>query len=235
MTRLRKIFLIGALAGFVVLPFIGRLAAMPAANAEAIESAQDNKAAKPAKVSYLPVTGGDYNIDKNHSIIGFTIRHNELTLVGGRFKEFTGSIHYDDKDVSKSSVEFKAKVESIDTGVEGRDKHLRTADFFEVAKYPEMTFNSTKVERKGKGYILIGDLTLKGVTKQVVLPFTITGAIKDSRGTTRIGIAAQTKIDRRDYGITWGHALTGGGFDVAHDVTIDLHLEAVQPAPKPAG
>ena len=81
-------------------------------------------------------------------------------------------------------------------------------------------------------------MTLKGVTKQVVLPFTITGAIKDGRGNTRIGIAAQTKIDRRDYGITWGHALGTGGFDVAHDVTIDLHLEALQSGPaaaKPAG
>jgi polyisoprenoid-binding protein YceI len=231
MTRLRKIVLTSAVAAFALLPFVGRIVTVPAANAE---MAQDSKAAKPAKVSYLPVPAGDYTIDKNHSIIGFTIKHNELTLVGGRFKDFTGTIHFDDKDPSKSSVEFKAKVESIDTGVEARDKHLRTADFFEVAKYPEMTFKSTKVERKGKGYNLTGDLTLKGVTKQVVLPFTITGAIKDGRSNTRIGIAAQTRIDRRDYGITWGHALPGGGFDVAHDVTIDLQLEALQPAPKPA-
>ena len=128
-----------------------------------------------------------------------------------------------------------AKVESIDTGVEARDKHLRTADFFEVEKYPEMTFKSTSVVRKGKSYILNGDLTLKGVTKQIALPFTITGAIKDARGNTRMGIAAQTTIDRRDYGITWGQALPGGGFNVAHDVMIDLQLEAIQPAPKPAG
>jgi polyisoprenoid-binding protein YceI len=118
---------------------------------------------------------------------------------------------------------------------------LRTADFFEVAKYPEMTFKSTKVERKGKSYVLTGDLTIKGVTKQVLLPFTITGAIKDGRGNTRIGISAQTTIDRRDFGITWGHALATGGFDVAHDVTIEIQLEALQPAPaappapKPAG
>jgi polyisoprenoid-binding protein YceI len=233
MTRVRKILLIGALAGFAMLPLVGRIATIPAANAEAI---QDSKSAKPTKVSYLPITGGDYRIDPAHSVIGFTIRHNEVTLVGGRFKDFNGTIHLDDKDVTKSSVEFKAKVESIDTGVEARDKHLRTADFFEVAKYPEMTFKSTRVERKGKDrYVLYGDLTLKGVTKQVALPFTITGAIKDGRGNTRIGIAAQTKIDRRDYGITWGHALAGGGFDVGHEVTIDLHLEALQPAPKPAG
>lgn len=229
MTPLRKTVLIGALAGFAVLPFVGRIATVLPAKAESPQ------ATKPAKVSYLPIPAGDYRLDAAHSIIGFSIRHNELTLVTGRFKNFTGTIHYD-TDVTKSSVEFNAKVESIDTGVEGRDKHLRTADFFEVEKYPEMTFKSTRVERKGKaGYVLHGDLTLKGVTKQVALPFTLTGAIKDGRGNTRIGIAAQTKIDRRDYGITWGHALAGGGFDVAHEVTIDLHLEAIQPAPKPAG
>jgi polyisoprenoid-binding protein YceI len=231
--RLRKLVLLSALAGFAVLPFAGRLATILTVNAEAT---QDNKAAKPAKVSYIPIPAGDYRIDPAHSIIGFSIRHNEINLVSGRFKDFTGSIHFDDKDAAKSSVEFKAKVESIDTGVAARDNHLRTADFFEVAKYPEMTFKTTKVERKGKaGYILTGDLTIKGVTKQVVLPFAITGAIKDARGNTRMGVAAQTIIDRRDYGITWGHALPGGGFDVAHDVTIDLHLEAIQSAPKPAG
>jgi polyisoprenoid-binding protein YceI len=238
MTRLKKTILIGALAMFAVLPFVGRLATVRTANAETGVIPQEAKNAQATKVSYLPIPSGDYNIDKNHSSIGFTIRHNELTLVGGRFKDFTGTIHFDDKDVSKSSVEFNAKVESIDTGVANRDNHLRTADFFEVAKYPEMTFKSTRVERKGKGYVLTGDLTLKGVTKQVMLPFTMTGAIKDNRGNTRIGIAAQTKIDRRDYGITWGKPLANGGFDVAHDVTIDLHLEAIQPAPaaaKPAG
>ena len=230
MIRLRKIVLLSALAALAVLPFVGRIAAIPEADA------QDNKTTKSTKVSYVSIPVGDYKLDGAHSVIGFSIRHNELTLVTGRFKNFAGTIHYD-TDVTKSSVEFTAKVESIDTGVEGRDKHLRTADFFEVAKYPEMTFKSTRVERKGKDrYILHGDLTIKGVTKQVALPFTITGAIKDGRGNSRIGIAAQTKIDRRDYGITWGHALAGGGFDVGHDVTIDLHLEAIQQAPpKPAG
>jgi polyisoprenoid-binding protein YceI len=235
MTPLKKIVLIGALAGFTVFAFVGRLPTIPAANAETGEIAQDAKAAQPTKVNYLPITGGDYRIDVAHSIIGFSIQHNEINLVTGRFKDFAGTIHYDDKDVTRSSVEFSAKVESIDTGVEARNKHLRTADFFEVEKYPELTFKSTRVERKGKGYVLNGDLTIKGVTKQVALPFTIAGAIKDGRGNTRIGIAAQTKINRFDYGITWGHALPGGGFDVAHDVTIDLHLEAMQPAPKPAG
>ena len=189
-----------------------------------------------AKVTYTAAPGGDYNIDPAHSIIGFSIRHLEIAWVEGRFKDFKGTIHFDEKDVTKSSVEFSAKVESIDTGVEQRNAHLRTADFFDVAKHPEMSFRSTRVERRGKdGYVLHGDFTLKGVTKPVALPFSITGAIKDPWGNTRFGVSAQTKIDRRDYGITWGKALENGGLDVGNEVTIDLQLEAVKPAPKSAG
>src|SRR5215475_2478058 len=166
--------------------------------------AQGTQAPATAKpVSYLPIPAGDYRMDVAHSVIGFSIKHNELSLVSGRFKDFVGTIHFDDQDVTKSSVEFNAKVTSIDTGVENRDRHLRSADFFDVEKFPEMTFKSTKVERKGKSYVLYGDLTIKGVTKPVTLPFTLTGAIKDPRGNTRIGVSAQAKIDRRDFGITW--------------------------------
>jgi len=190
---------------------------------------------KAAKMTYAPITGGEYRIDPAHSTIGFKIRHYEINWVDGRFKDFSGTIRYDEQDPTKSSVEFAAKVESIDTGVAGRDKHLRTADFFEVEKYPDMTFKSTRVERKGKGWVLHGDLTLKGVTKPVALPFQLTGAIKDPRGGTRFGVEAQTTIDRRDFGITWGKALEGGGFDLGHVVQIELHLEAIKAAPKAAG
>jgi polyisoprenoid-binding protein YceI len=185
------------------------------------------------KVNYAPIPSGEYKIDPAHSVIGFAIRHYEISLVRGRFKDFSGMIRYDDSDVTKSSVEFTARIESIDTGVDARNAHLRTADFFDMAKYPEMSFKSTSVERKSQGqYVLNGDFTLKGVTKQISLPFTITGAIKDAQGNTRFGIAAQTKIDRRDYGITWGHAMATGGLDVGNEVTIDLQLEAMKPAPK---
>ena len=226
MTRVRIAILAAALATFVALLFIGGgVVAPPAANAQV----------RPVKVNYVAIPGGDYKIDPAHSTIGFSIRHYEINWVSGRFKDFNGMIHFDDRDVTKSSVEFTAKVESIDTGVAPRDNHLRTADFFEVAKHPEMTFKSTRVERRGKdSYVLHGDFTLKGVTKQVALPFTITGAIKDPRGNTRFGIDAHTKIDRRDYGITWGKALAGGGLDLGNEVTIALALEAVKPAPKPA-
>ena len=195
----------------------------------------DASAQTPAKVAFAPIAGGEYRIDAAHSTIGFSIRHYEINWVSGRFKDFAGTIRYDEQDPSKSSVEFTAKVESIDTGVANRDKHLRTADFFEVEKYPEMTFKSTRVERKGKSWVLHGDLTLKGVTKPVAIPFQLTGAIKDPRGNTRFGVDAQTKIDRRDFGVTWGKALEGGGFDLGHEVLISLQLEVVNAAPKPAG
>jgi polyisoprenoid-binding protein YceI len=192
--------------------------------------------AREAKVAYAPIPAGDYKIDPAHSIIGFAVRHLEINWVEGRFKEFEGTIHYDDKDVTKSSVEFSAKVESIDTGVAPRDKHLRTADFFEVEKYPTLSFKSTRVERKGKdAYVLHGDLTMKGVTKPVQLPFKITGAVKDPWGNTRFGIEAQTRINRRDFGINYGSAFAGGGLDVGNEITINLQLEALRPAPKPAG
>lgn len=225
MKRLSYVLMISGLFAVLTLAVVGN-------GVTAWVSAQE----KPVKVSYIPIPGGDYKLDGAHSVVGFSIRHNEITWVSGRFKDFAGTVHYDDKDVTKSSVELTAKVASIDTGVTNRDNHLRTADFFEVEKYPEMTFKSTRVERKGKGgYVLHGDLTLKGVTKPVAIPFTITGAIKDGRGNTRFGVDGSTTIDRRDFGITWGHALAGGGFDVGNEVTIKLQLEVMKPAPKPAG
>src|SRR3954471_13014942 len=137
MTKFRNAVLAASLAALVALPFVSDMAT-PTTNAQA----------KATKVSFVPVTAGDYRIDPAHSIIGFAIRHFEINWVEGRFKDFNGTIHFDDKDVTKSSVEFVAKVASVDTEVEARDKHLRTADFFDAEKYPEMTFKSTGVERK---------------------------------------------------------------------------------------
>ena len=185
---------------------------------------------KPAGVNFEAIPTGDYRVDPAHSVIGFSIRHFEISFVRGRFKEFTSTIHYDAADVSKSTVEFTAKVESIDTGVGGRDNHLRSAEFFDVAQFPEMTFKSTKVEKKGNGWVLHGNFTLKGVTKPISFPFNVTGAVKDNRGNVRFGVAAETKINRRDYGITWGAKMANGGLNVADEVIIDLQLEAVKAA-----
>ena len=225
MKTLRNRIAAAALAALFAAPFVGGAAA-PTAGAQA----------PAAKVLYSPVPGGDYSIDPAHSRIGFAVRHLEINWVEGRFKEFTGTVRFDEKDVTRSSVEFAARVESIDTEVAARDKHLLSADFFEAEKYPEMTFRSTRVERNGnEAYVLHGDLMLKGVTKPVSLPFTITGAVKDPWGNTRFGVEARTKINRRDFGITYGNAFAGGGLDVGNEVIINLRLEAVRPAPKPAG
>ncbi len=219
MRKMRNAVLAAALAAFAALPFVAG-ALTPTAGAQA----------QAAKVTFAPVPGGEYKIDPAHSTIGFSVRHLEINWVEGLFRNYTGTIHYDESDITRSSVEFTAKVESIDTGVAGRDKHLRTADFFDAEKYPEMTFKSTRVERKGKdGYVLHGDLTLKGVTKPVALPFTITGAVKDPWGNTRFGVEAHTKINRRDFGVNYGNAFAGG-LDVGNEVEISLRLEAVQPA-----
>lgn len=185
-----------------------------------------------AGVTFEAIPTGDYKIDPGHSLIGFSVRHFEISFVRGRFKEFNGMIRYDAADVTKSTVEFTAKTESIDTGVAGRDNHLRTADFFDAAKFPELTFKSSRIERKtNNAYVLHGDFTLKGVTKQISFPFTMTGAVKDNRGNTRFGVAAETKLNRRDYGITWGASMANGGLNVGNEVMIDLQLEAMKAAP----
>jgi polyisoprenoid-binding protein YceI len=169
---------------------------------------------------------GTYNFDRAHSFIGFRIKHNGLIEVPGFFRDFVGTVNYDSKEVTKSSVEFTAKVTSIDTGIAARDNHLRTKDFFEIETYPELKFKSTKVEKKGKGWMLTGDLTIKGVTKSVTFPFNITGFLPatERRGST-MGITAETKINRREFGITYGDPkapIVG----VADEVTIVLQIEA---------
>jgi polyisoprenoid-binding protein YceI len=184
-------------------------------------------------VKYMPIPAGTYKIDPPHTVVGFSIRHLEINWVSGRFKDVEGSINFDDRNISKSSVNFKAKIDSVDTGVAGRDKHLKTADFFDAAKFPEMTFASTKVEKKGKAYMLTGDLTIKGVTKSVSFPFTVTGAVKDPWGGTRFGVSAETRINRRDFGINYGNPLAAGGMDVGDMVTVNLNFEAVKADAKP--
>lgn len=169
---------------------------------------------------------GSYDIDPRHSYVGFKITHMGLAEVPGAFRDFSGTIDYDAADISKSSVNFTAKVTSVDTRVEARDKHLRTKDFFEVETYPDMTFKSTKVEKKGKNLLITGDFTLKGVTKQIAIPFTINGAMKDERGNTKTGFSATTTINRQDYGVKWGNKLPDGTLALSDTVKIDLQLEA---------
>ena len=150
-----------------------------------------------------------------------------LTDVPGFFRDFTGSINFDARDISRSSVEFTAKAASIDTGITARDNHLRTKDFFEVEKYPDITFRSTKLQKKGKGWLLTGDFTMKGVTKSITFPFRIVGWLPpDDKSGGKMGIAAETTINRRDYGINWGSNLPSGIAAVSDQVKISLQIDA---------
>ena len=178
---------------------------------------------------------GTYNFDKNHSFIGFKAKHMGLIEVPGFFRDFTGEVNFNAEDVTKSSVAFKAIVTSVDTGVAGRDKHLRTADFFDVEKFPEMTFKSTKVEKKkGMGWIVTGDFTMKGVTKSVAIPFEIAGWLPaGERAGMKMGIAGETTINRRDFGVNWGNNLPSGVPAVSDEVKVVLQIEAGKPKEAP--
>ena len=172
---------------------------------------------------------GTYSIDPWHTNVGFRVRHMGLAIVLGEFTDYTATISYVPDDITKSWVQFTAKVASLDTGVKQRDDHLRSADFFEVEKYPELTFRSTRIKRKSeKTFIAYGDLTIKNVTKQVALPVAFYGAIKDSQGQTRLGGSATLNINRLDYGIRWSRALDNGSLVVDNNVQIELQFEALR-------
>ena len=189
------------------------------------------------KVLTAAEAAGTYAIDPLHTNIGFRVRHMGLAIVVGKFTEYTATIAYFPNDIPKSSVQFTAKVASLDTGVKLRDDHLRSADFFEVEKYPDMTFRSTRIERTSeKTLIAYGDLTIKSVTKQIALPVEFYGAIKDSWpvdvGQTRLGGSATLNINRLDYGIRWSQVLDNGSLVVDNNVQIELQFEALKQAPK---
>lgn len=171
---------------------------------------------------------GEYSFDMAHSSIGFRVRHMGLVDVPGNFRNFEGTLNFDADKVSESTVEFKAEVKSVDTGVNARDNHLRSKDFFEVMTFPDMTFKSKRIKKKGKRYMVKGDLTLKGVTKEIEFPVRIYGPIKDERGTIRMGMSGYTSINRRDFNVTYGGKLPGGTAVLSDSVAVELQIESVK-------
>jgi polyisoprenoid-binding protein YceI len=169
-----------------------------------------------------------YVLDPVHSSIGFSARHLVINSVKGKFTDFSGTLSYDEGDITKSSVNVTIKAASIDTGTAGRDKDLRSANFLDAEKFPELTFQSQRIEKKGDGYVAVGTLMMHGVSKEIALPFTITGKIKDPWGGTRMGIEAGITLDRRDYGMNYGKTVDGGGLVVGNDVKIEIAAEAVK-------
>jgi polyisoprenoid-binding protein YceI len=172
----------------------------------------------------------EYKIDPVHSKVGFAVKHMAISTVEGRFTDFNGSILYDDKDPSKSSVTVAIKTTSVNTDNNTRDNDLRSANFFEAEKYPEITFKSKSVEKKSNGYVAHGTLTIKSVSKDVDLVFTLAGPIDTGRGKA-MGADAGLNINRQDYGLTWSRSLPGGELMVSNDVAINIHVEARQAAP----
>jgi polyisoprenoid-binding protein YceI len=171
-----------------------------------------------------------WTIDPAHSLIEFSVKHLMISTVKGRFNTFSGAITVDPNDFTTGSVEVTIAVSSISTGVDQRDAHLRTADFFEVEQYPTITFRSTRVEHVDDDeYYLFGDLTMHGVTKQVRLDVTHEGQIKDPMGATqRAGFTATTNLLRKDFGLTYGAVLETGGVALGDKIKVEIHLEAVQ-------
>lgn len=180
------------------------------------------------------LAGDVWKIDKGHSEASFQVRH-LVTQTRGRFTDFDGQIVADSAKPEASSVEFKIKVTSIDTDVEDRDKHLRSPDFFDVATYPEITFNSTSVKSSGKDtYAVTGNLTMRGVTKQITLPVTFLGTAKDPWGNERAGFETTITLNRKDYGINWNKTLDQGGFVLSDEVKVAINIEAIKQKPAAA-
>jgi polyisoprenoid-binding protein YceI len=168
-----------------------------------------------------------WEFDPAHTGVHFKVRHLMISSVRGEFEKVTGKIVYDEADVTKSSADITIDTATINTRVAKRDEHLRSPDFLDVAKYPAITFKSKRVEKGGNGTLkMTGDLTIRGVTKEVVL--TVEGptpAIKDMQGNARVGGQATTKIQRKDFGLVWNKALETGGVVVGDDVDITIDVE----------
>jgi polyisoprenoid-binding protein YceI len=174
------------------------------------------------------MTTNTWDIDTSHSAIHFWVRHLVISKVHGRFAKWSGAVRLDEQDLTRSSVDVKIDAASIDTQVADRDTHLRSPDFLDAAHHPELTFKSRRIEKQGEGYRVTGDLSIRGVTREVVLEAEFAGLAKDPWGNQRAGFSASTSIDRRDYGLVWNAAVETGGVLVGEKVEITIELEAVK-------
>jgi polyisoprenoid-binding protein YceI len=179
-----------------------------------------------------PALASDWEVDASHSQVGFSVRHMMVSNTRGKFTKFAGKVALDDKDVTKSVVDVEIDVSSIDTAEPKRDEHLRAEDFFDAKKFPKMKFKSTQITKSGDKLLVTGDLTIKNVTKPVVL--TVEGLspeVKDPWGGVRRGATATAKINRKDFGLTWNKVLEAGGVAVGEEIAIQLDLELVKKKP----
>ena len=170
-----------------------------------------------------------YDVDLDHSIVGFSVAHMVVSKTTGRFTDYTGFIEMDPEAKSVKGIEAVIKTASVSTNHEKRDTHLRSPDFFHVEKFPAMTWKMKSYEKQGDKYVAKGDLTLLGITKEIVLTGTFNGIVpKDFGGNTRAGFTAQGKINRKDYGMNWNKALDNGGLVVGDEIEIRLEIECIK-------
>lgn len=171
-----------------------------------------------------------WDFDLSHSSVNFHVRHLMVSKVHGRFTKWNGTLELDESDLTKSRLDVSIDAASVDTKEAKRDDHLRSADFFDVEKFPALTFKSTKIEKDGENYLVTGDLTIRGITKSVKLEVEGGGQVKDPWGGTRTGFSAKTSVNRKDFGLTWNVALEAGGFVVGDKIEITLEIEAIKKA-----
>ena len=174
-----------------------------------------------------PALAATWTIDPSHSVLNFKVRH-IFSKAGGSFGEWGGTLQFDGENPGSLSAEVTIQTASIDTDNEDRDNHLRSPDFFDVEKFPTISFVSKKAEQRGDDWFLVGDFTMHGVTKEIEIPFEFHGAGLNPWGKTIAGFSGELKINRKDYGIEWNKALDAGGMLLGEEVTIDLEVEAVQ-------
>ena len=165
-----------------------------------------------------------WTLDSAHSQIEFAVKHMMVTTVRGQFRKFTAEVDFDEEHPEHSSVVAHIDASSVETGMEARDAHLRSADFFDVATYPELVFRSTGIERRGDDYKIRGELTIRGETKPVVLEAEIGGVVPNMQGGRRAGFSASTKISRKAWGLSWNVALETGGWLVGDEIKISLDI-----------
>lgn len=170
-----------------------------------------------------------WEIDSSHSGIHFSVRHMVVAKVRGQFARWSGSFYAEDGDLARATVEATLDASSIETGVAERDAHLKSHDFLDVKNFPEITFRSSAVEKQGDETLrLTGELTIRGVTREVVLDVEYAGRTKDPWGNERAGFTARTALDRKDFGLTWNQVLEAGGVMVGDRVTVEIEVEAVK-------
>lgn len=175
------------------------------------------------------MSGTTYQIDPSHSSANFSIKHMMIAKVHGGFEKISGQLVYNSADLSKSNIAVSIDAASINTREPQRDAHLKSADFFDVEKYPTLNFKSTRIEKSGDDLKVIGDLTIHGVTRSVTLDIeTPSEEMKDPWGNIKMAASGSTKIKRKDFGLTWNAALEAGGFLVGDDVTINLDIQFVK-------